>query len=166
MTAQESGNQATVAERLRHELGLIKESIAGVHGSIVATSDGFLVSHDVPGLDPTDLAALLSATKAVTSQGITATGRGQFREAISRGTHGYLAVYAAGDSAIVAVIGDSELNIAMLHFRVRDIIDRIAGYTAEFKRWSSTPVRGSYARQADLPQLGPSGLPLRRRRSS
>jgi len=157
------GGQVPVEERLRTELGLIKESIAGVHGSVVATSDGFLVAHDVPDLDPTDVAALLSATRAVTSQGIAATGRGQFREAISRGTHGYLAVYAAGDSAIVAVIGNAELNIALLHFRVKEIVERIATCTAEFGRWSARSAQAPAAQPPGFPELSRSGLPIRRR---
>ncbi len=155
-----------VDELLRGELSKIRENIAGVHGSVVATSDGFLVSHDVPDLDPTDIAALLSATRAVASQGVAASGRGQFKEAISRGTLGYLAVYAAGDSAIVAVIGDTELNIGLLHLRVRDIIERIAAYTAEFRRWSGSPSQSPTAQPVDEAPLGPSGLPLRRRRSN
>jgi hypothetical protein len=35
-------------------------------------------------------------------------------------------VYAAGDSAIVAVVGTSSLNVGMLQYRAREIIERIA----------------------------------------
>jgi uncharacterized protein len=153
---------ASVEERLKRELSLIKENIAGVHGTVIATSDGFLVLHDLPDLDPSDLAALLSATRAVTSQGIAATGRGQFRESVSRGTLGYLAVYAAGDSAILAVIGDDKLNIALLHFRIHGIIERIATYTAEFRRWSRSAPPGKPVVPSHQSH---SGLPVRRPRS-
>src|SRR5712691_8223751 len=88
--------------------------------------------------------------------GVAITGRGQFREVISRGSHGYLAVYAAGDNAIVGVIGDAELNIAMLHYRVHDTIARITAYGSEFSRWTS--------REPAPTQQSPASLPVRRRR--
>ncbi|HEX9624294.1 MAG TPA: roadblock/LC7 domain-containing protein [Streptosporangiaceae bacterium] len=141
---------------LRAEFRQMRANVSGVHGSVVATSDGFLVAHDVPDLDSTDLAALLAASRSLASRGVAITGRGQFREVISRGSHGYLAVYAAGDNAIVGVIGDAELNIAMLHYRVHDTIARITAYGSEFSRWTS--------REPAPTQQSPASLPVRRRR--
>jgi predicted regulator of Ras-like GTPase activity (Roadblock/LC7/MglB family) len=164
------GTRPSIEQRLQTEFGLIKANVAGVHGCIVATSDGFLVAHSLPDLDPTDLAALLAASRAVATQGIAVTGRGEFREAITRGTLGYLAVYAAGDSAIVAVVGDTELNVGMLHFRVHDIVERIATYTSEFRRWSAsagaTPGPAKVGEPWRNGEESPAGLPVRRRHVS
>jgi uncharacterized protein len=156
----------SVEERLQAEFSLIRAQVAGVCGCVVATSDGFLVSHNVPDLDPTDLAALLAASRALASKGIAVTGRGEFREAISRGSHGYLAVYAAGESAIVAVIGDAELNVAMLHFRIDDVIKRIATYTPEFRRWSAAGPPAQVADTAVTDRRTAAGLPVRQRDDS
>jgi predicted regulator of Ras-like GTPase activity (Roadblock/LC7/MglB family) len=154
-----------VSERLTAEFAQIKAEVTGVRGTLVATSDGFLVAHDVPDLDPADLAALLAASRALASQGIAATGGGQFREALWRGTHGYLAVYAAGDSAVVAVIGTGDLNVALLRFRIGDIADRIAGYASEFRRWAAAPPPGTApgGSQDAIGTRKPSVLPVRRR---
>ena len=65
----------------------------------------------VPGVEPTQVAALSAATLAVARRATLTTGCGTFREAVARGNDGYLAVYAAGDTAIVAVIGTSSLNV-------------------------------------------------------
>src|SRR5579871_541884 len=107
---------SSVPDLLHAEFRRIRANVNGVHGTVVATSDGFLVAHDVPDLDSTDVAALLAASRSLASRGVAITRRGQFREVISRGSHGYLAVYAAGDNAIVGVIGNAELNVAMLHY--------------------------------------------------
>ena len=40
------------------ELELIKRTVAGVSGSLVATSDGLVVAYDVPGLEPTQMVLL------------------------------------------------------------------------------------------------------------
>jgi predicted regulator of Ras-like GTPase activity (Roadblock/LC7/MglB family) len=164
MSAMQRG-QYTVETRLQREFRQIKANVVGVHGTVVATSDGFLVAHDVPDLDPTDLAALLAASRALASQGIAATGRGQFKEAITRGTDGYLAVYAAGSNAIVAVIGGPELNVGLLHLLVHDSIERIASYTAEFGRWTAAPSQNTVPAGRGASDGTTSGLPVRRRRA-
>ena len=128
---------ASLTERVRAELELIRSSVAGVYGSLVATSDGFLVAHDLPDLEPTEIAALVATTRALASRTTLAGGRGEFREALSRGSLGYLAAYAAGSSAIVAVIGTNELNVGMLQIRTREIVQRIAASTPEFRRWTA-----------------------------
>ena len=151
-----------VDDRLQAEFQLIKANVAGVQGTLVATSDGFLVAHDLPGVNLTDVAALLAASRALAIRGIAVTGRGQFREALIRGTDGYLAVYAAGNDAILAVIGTTELNVGMLHFRVRDSLDRIAGYAASFGRWNTPGGPGAADRGDDAGR----GLPTRRRGAS
>jgi uncharacterized protein len=126
----------TVEELVLRELVSLRDSVVGVHGSMVATSDGLLVAHDLPDMEPTRIAAIVATTFGLASQATQATGRGPFREAVAKGSSGYLAVYAAGRGAVVAVIGDSDLNIGMLHYEMRDTIGRIAGYSAGFARWA------------------------------
>jgi uncharacterized protein len=133
---QPFAGEITVEELVRTELRSLRDSVFGVHGSLVATSDGLLVTHDIPDLEPTRIAAIVAATIGLASQATQATGRGGFREAVARGGTGYLVVYAAGGNAVVAVLGDNELNVAMLHYEMRDMIVRIAGYAAGFTRWA------------------------------
>ena len=152
----------SVQDRLHAEFRLIRANVPGVHGSVVATSDGFLVAHDVPDLDSTDIAALLAASRSLASRGAAITGRGQFREVITRGSLGYVAVYAAGDNAIVGVIGDAELNVAMLHYRVHDTILRITAYASEFRRWASpAPAASQPAKPGEAAQPGQPAQPGR-----
>jgi uncharacterized protein len=113
-------------DQVRAELRRIRSTVAGVTGSLAATSDGLVVAHDIPDAEPSQIAALAAATLALASRATLATGCGTFREAVARGTDGYLAVYAAGPGVIVAVIGKSSLNVGMLQYRAREIIERIA----------------------------------------
>ena len=152
-----------VQERVRRELQHIREYVTGVHGSLTATSDGLLIAHDLPDREPTQIAALVATTLALGSRMTLSTGRGQFRETVTRGTEGYLAVYAAGQSSIVAVIGTPRLNVGMLQYQVRDIIDRIASYSTEFGTWASpATVRTGASAMADQgghPQAAPPDMP-------
>lgn len=139
MIPQDTGHMS-VEKRVFAELRALRAKVTGVYGSLVATSDGLLVAHDIPNMEPTRVAALVATTLGLAGQATQATGRGPFREAVARGESGYLAVYAAGSSAVVAVIGENEMNIGMLHYEARDMIERITIYSAEFTRWAG-PVR-------------------------
>ncbi len=132
----------TVADLVVEELQLIRRTVPGVRGAITATSDGLLLAHDVVDLEPTTIAALVAATHAVSARATENTGCGSLREVIIRGGDGYLAVYAAGSAAIVAVLGTSDLNVAMLKFQARTMIERIAEHSAQLLR-SPVPVRPS-----------------------
>jgi len=55
---------------------------------------------------------------------------------VARGSDGYPAVYAAGRTAIVAVTGTSRLNVGMLRYQVREIIERIAVHAADLGKWA------------------------------
>ena len=127
-------NQPSVSDPIAEELRLIRQNVPGVRGSITATSDGLLVAHDMHGLEPTQVAALVAATHAVAVRASLSTECGHLKEVITRGADGYLAVYAAGGPVIVAVLGTSELNVAMLNFRARTMIERIAGQSAGLAR--------------------------------
>src|ERR1700759_1484739 len=131
------GSRPPGEERGRRQLQRIRENVTGVHGSLTATSDGLLIAHDLAGMEPTQIAALVATSLALGSRMTLSTGRGQFRETVTRGTEGYLAVYAAGPSAIVAVIATPRLNVGMLQYQARDIIDRITKYSTEFGTWAA-----------------------------
>lgn len=137
--------ESSPGARVRAELRSLRNELEGIYGSLVTTSDGLLVAHDIPELEPTHIAALVATTLSLARQATLATGRGEFREAVARGTAGYLAVYAAGRNAVVAVLGTDELNIGMLHYQTRGIIERVAQYSSEFDRFhggSGTPPPG------------------------
>ncbi|HTX81221.1 MAG TPA: roadblock/LC7 domain-containing protein [Streptosporangiaceae bacterium] len=158
---------APLAERLRVELELFRANVTGVYGSVVATSDGFLVAHDVPDLEPTEIAALAATTRALATRTTLAAGRGEFRETMARGSTGYLATYAAGTNAIVAVIGTNDLNVGMLRYQAREIIARIAANAPEFRNWSSSgAANGDDGSPAETGPRQDSPPPLPRRRPS
>jgi predicted regulator of Ras-like GTPase activity (Roadblock/LC7/MglB family) len=127
-------NEPALTDPITDELRLIRDNVPGIRGSITATSDGLLVAHDVHGLEPTQIAALVAAMHAVAVRASLSTGCGQLKEVITRGGDGYLAVYAAGGAAIVAVLGTTDLNVAMLNFQARKTIQRIAEHAADLAR--------------------------------
>jgi uncharacterized protein len=152
------GKQTPVTDVIAEELRLIRQNVPGVRGSITATADGLLVAHDVQDLEPTQIAALVAATHAIAVRASMSTRCGQLKEVITRGSDGYLAVYSAGPAAIVAVLGVSDLNVAMLNFQARKMIDRVAEHSA---RLSRRPPQEHSAPGPDDPQSSAEELPDR-----
>jgi len=129
--------EPSVSDLITEELRSIRNDVPGVRGSITATSDGLLVAEDLAGLEPTQIAALVATMHAVAARASLSTQCGQVTEVITRGSEGYLAVYAAGSAAIVGVLGVSDMNLGMLNLKARKVIDRIGEYSAHLVRQPS-----------------------------
>jgi predicted regulator of Ras-like GTPase activity (Roadblock/LC7/MglB family) len=136
-TAAQVGNPV-VEQRVLAQLVLLRNEVAGVDGSLVATSDGLLVVQDLPNLEPSRTAALIATTLSIARQATQLTERGLLREAVIHGSSGYLAVFAVGDSAVLAVIGGEYLNVGMLHYQTRAIVKRIEKDAEQFPRFASS----------------------------
>jgi uncharacterized protein len=158
-------NKSAAPDQISEELERIRRNVPGVRGGITASSDGLLIAHDVQGLEPTQIAALVSAIHAVAARAAVSTQCGQFKEVITRGSEGYLAVYAAGSAVVVAVLGTTDLNLGMLSFQARGMIERIAEHSAQLARQplpdtTVAPVtRPEIVQEGDglLPPCGPRG---------
>jgi predicted regulator of Ras-like GTPase activity (Roadblock/LC7/MglB family) len=157
--------ESPVSDLITEELRTLRNNVPGVRGSITATTDGLLVAHDLPGLEPTQLAALVAALHAVAVRASLSTQVGQFREVITRGGDGYLAVYAAGGAAIVGVLGVSDMNLAMLNLQARKVIEHISQHAAGLVRRPQDPSPqaglaappASYEQGPPLPSRRPTG---------
>lgn len=129
----------SVEDQVLNELSALRSSVSGVEGCVVATSDGLLVAHVLPEQEQSQVAALISTLVAVARHAVQITGRGALFEAAIRGTSGYLAVYAVGDSAVLAVLGRPDLNIAMLQLRTRPVVTRLTALSGGFTRFATAP---------------------------
>jgi len=155
-----------VAELVARELRLIRSNVPGVRGGVTATSDGLVIGQDVHDLEPTQIAALVAALHAVAARASVSTDCGQLKEVLTRSTGGYLAVYAAGSTAIVALLGTPDLNVAMLNYQTRKIIDRIAGHSAGLARQLPVSAAGAEIQEAGTVLPEAETLPSRRHRGA
>lgn len=119
---------------LRDELSLLWSRTAEVTAVVAAGVDGLLLAADPPLADAEGVAALTSAALGVGLRLAETTGRGAFRELLVRGDDGYLAVYAAGPTCVLAVLAGARVNVGRLHMearragaRVADLLDGAAG---------------------------------------
>jgi uncharacterized protein len=137
----------SVEEQVLQELRALSSAVNGVEGCMVSTSDGLMVAHVMPELEQSQVAALIATMTAMARQAVKLTGRGELLEAAIRGTNGYLAVYAVGDSAVLAVLGKPNLNIALLQLRTRPVVTRLEALASGFSRFSTGPVLVDHVEQ-------------------
>jgi predicted regulator of Ras-like GTPase activity (Roadblock/LC7/MglB family) len=114
-------------QAVRGELAALRHQVAGVRGCVVGGVDGLLILHDaMTEAEPHDVAALAAGAHGISRTCGAALRQGGFHEVTIRNQGGYLAVYAVGELALLAVIGDSTLNIARLHLEARPVTGRLA----------------------------------------
>ncbi|MEU8241893.1 roadblock/LC7 domain-containing protein [Actinoplanes missouriensis] len=110
------------------ELAGLRYQVPGVLACVVAGVDGLLILHDnTTGPEPHDVAALAAGAHGISRTTGAVLGQGGFADVTIHNQNGYLSVYAIGDLALLAVIGDGGLNIARLHLEARPVTARLAG---------------------------------------
>jgi len=102
-------------DALLAKMRMLQDNVTGVTGTAVASRDGLIVRADTSGVDPDNLAAIAATWLALTQRMSREVGQGTLREAMTRSTGGYVAVYAIGASAVLVVIGDEGLDVARLN---------------------------------------------------
>lgn len=102
-----------------NELHRLRARVPQLTGALAASVDGLVIAHDTPGVEPEGLAALTAAALGVAVRVTDATGRGELRELLVRGMRGYVATYAAGDTAVLTLLAEDRVNVGRLHLEGR-----------------------------------------------
>jgi uncharacterized protein len=107
------------------ELQALRDRITGITGTAVASRDGLIITEDAGGVDPDNLAALTAAALSLAQRLAREVGQGTLREALTRSSGGYVAIYAIGATAVLVLIGDEGLDVARLHRESRAAVENI-----------------------------------------
>jgi uncharacterized protein len=114
-------------QAVRQELAGLRHKVTGVQGCVIAGVDGLLILNDtLSHTEPHDLAALAAGAHGISRTCGSALDQGGFHECTIHNSKGYLIVYAIGDLALLAVLGDDRLNVARLHLESRQITSRLS----------------------------------------
>ena len=80
------------------------------------------------------LAALAAASLGLAQRLAREVGQGLLRDAVTRNSGGYVAIYAVGGTAVLILTGNEDLKVGRLHSESRETIASIAallGLTTE-----------------------------------
>lgn len=113
------------------ELGELRRRLAPLTGSLVSSSDGLLIAHDLPaGIEPAGMAALTTSGLALAHRIALTAHDGAFHEVVINGAGGYVVIYSAGPTASLTVLAGPGVNVGRLHLESRPAARNIAGHLA------------------------------------
>ena len=106
------------------EMHALRDRVTGITGSALASRDGLIIKADTE-VNHDNLTTLTTTPLNLTQHTTQKTGQKMLREAITRSSGGYVAIYAVGSTAVLILTGDEGLNIARLHRESRAAVDKI-----------------------------------------
>lgn len=104
-----------------------------VAGTVLAGTDGLLISSDLPSTDATHLAALAAASFGLGSRVADTARRGEFRESVVHTSAGCVVTYPAGPDALLTLVTEATGDLTALHVDARAVAHR-AGAALEHRR--------------------------------
>ncbi|MFD3501432.1 roadblock/LC7 domain-containing protein [Streptomyces sp. NPDC058678] len=107
--------EADILEELRR----LRARVPQLTGALATGADGLVLAQDTPGVDPANVAALVTTARGLAAQLADVTGQGDFREVLVRGVYGYVATYAAGHGAVLTLLAQDRVNVGRLHLEGR-----------------------------------------------
>ena len=147
-------------DKLLAEMQALRDRIAGVTGTAVASRDGLIIREDTGGVNPDNLAALTSAALSLAQRLAREAGQGTLREAVTRSSGGYVAIYAIGTSAVLVLLGDEGLDVTRMHRESRSVVENIEKLLALAPRPAGTaPHRSSSPGTGFHSSSGPVTVP-------
>ncbi|MEU6892599.1 roadblock/LC7 domain-containing protein [Streptomyces sp. NPDC046557] len=116
---------AETEAEIRAELRRLRARVPQLTGALAASADGLVLAHDSAATEAESVAALTAAALGVAQRLSDCTGQGAFLELLVRGEHGYVATYAAGQTAVLTLIAEPRVNVGRLHLEARRSTSRI-----------------------------------------
>lgn len=137
------------------ELQRLRTGVPLLSGALVAGTDGIVLAHDTPDVEPEEVAALTATALGVAVRMMEATGRGDFDGLLVQGGSGRVASYAAGPSAVLTLLADKGIDIDTLHSEGRRSAARIGELLAPAPLGAASAAPSVPSARQRPPQPGP-----------
>jgi uncharacterized protein len=114
-----------VEDVLLAEMRALRDRVIGITDTALASRDGLIIRADSADIDPDNLAALAAASLGLAQRMAAEVGKGTLREAVTRSSGGYVAVYAVGSGALLVVVADVGLDSVRLERETRATVESL-----------------------------------------
>lgn len=107
------------------EMRALRDRVIGITDTALASRDGLIIQADTVDIDPDNLAALAAAALGLAQRMAAEVGKGTLREAVTRSSGGYVAIYAVGSRALLVVVADVGLDLVRLDREARSTVENL-----------------------------------------
>ena len=113
-------------DALSAEMRKLRENVAGVTDTVIASADGIPIVADVTrNVEPSYISALAASDLGIARQAAEVMGMGVLSQTVVFGSEGYMAVYAIGRLSLLVVLGDKGMNLGRLLHESRRVLERV-----------------------------------------
>jgi uncharacterized protein len=118
------------------ELHGLRARVDNIEGSVVATTDGMVIAHDLGasetyGVEPEGVAALSAVNLGLSQRIADSASHGDLQETVIRAAFGQVVTYAAGDRALLTILVRSSSELGPVHGLARQVAERVAFLLAD-----------------------------------
>ncbi|MEV6815960.1 roadblock/LC7 domain-containing protein [Micromonospora sp. NPDC051296] len=121
------------------ELRELRRRRPEVAGTVLAGTDGLLISSDLPATDATHLAALAAASFGLGRRMAATVRQGEFHESVVHTAAGCVVTYPAGRDALLTLIAAPGADLAALREEARAVVHRAGPALAACRRPTPAP---------------------------
>ncbi len=145
------------------ELQRLRRLTSDIEGSVVATTDGLVIAHDLGasetyGVEPEGVAALAAVSLGLSQRIADTANHGDLVDVVIRGALGQVVTYATGERALLTVLVRSGGDLTAIHTHAHQAVQRLSQLLAHDWRDDAATWRNPYT----PPEI--SGLPRRQTR--
>nr|WP_205808405.1 roadblock/LC7 domain-containing protein [Micromonospora sp. HNM0581] len=110
-----------------------------IAGTVLAGTDGLLISSDLPTTEATHLAALAAASFGIGHRMAATLRQGEFHESVVHTAAGCVVTYPAGQDALLTLVTEPESDLAALREEARGMVRRTGAALAACRRPTLLP---------------------------
>jgi predicted regulator of Ras-like GTPase activity (Roadblock/LC7/MglB family) len=115
----------SLSDQLVTILNALRANVPEITASMVASSDGLAIAHNITSGDPARMAAMVATALGLGKRICDSFGGGSFHETSIAGENVQVYVYAAG-KGVLAVIAQKGANVGLIHLEARDAAKRVS----------------------------------------
>ena len=110
----------TMSEKLDNLLMELRQSMDGVEGAAIVSTDGLLIAADLsPDMNEDNVTAMAAVMLALCERASKELNRGEFQQLLARTPNGYVAFSYIGKDAVLTLITDQSVKLGLLLIKLR-----------------------------------------------
>ncbi|RLG63524.1 hypothetical protein DRO02_06405 [archaeon] len=110
----------TMSEKLDNLLMELRQSMDGIEGAAIVSTDGLLIAADLsPDMNEDNVTAMAAVMLALCERASKELNRGEFQQLLARTPNGYVAFSYIGKDAVLTLITDQSVKLGLLLIKLR-----------------------------------------------